>query len=337
VTPVLYLLSTRSKKTDIRISQNLCVTPAMFWALLAGIAACTNATYFILNKKFLERLNPFQLAAAGFLCSGIFLLILSYIHGIPAIGPGFFGAVLISTFLNIIGTILVFRALSSSDISLSIPMLSFTPLFLVGTSALLLGEFPSAIGILGIFIIVSGSYILNTDTGQERITDPFRAMISHPAILGILIVAFLYAVSINFDKIVLMNTDPYFGIGVECLLLGLSFSLIAIAEWNGYLPEFLRAPVPTRGSTAAQSSGPAPFWYLILAGILGGSLITVEAVAINTAFLLQIVPYVMAIKRMSIILVVLYGTLIFREKEIARRIAGAGLMVLGAVLILVFP
>jgi uncharacterized membrane protein len=60
-------------------------------------------------------------------------------------------------------------------------------------------------------------------------------------------------------------------------------------------------------------------------------------VTVNTAYLLQIVPYVIAIKRMSIILIVLYGTIIFREKEIVRRIAGAALMVFGAVLILSFP
>jgi len=53
--------------------------------------------------------------------------------------------------------------------------------------------------------------------------------------------------------------------------------------------------------------------------------------------LLQIVPYVIAIKRMSIILVVLFGTLIFRENDIGRRLAGAGLMVVGALLILAFP
>jgi len=49
------------------------------------------------------------------------------------------------------------------------------------------------------------------------------------------------------------------------------------------------------------------------------------------------VPYVIAIKRMSLILIVLYGTIVFREKELVRRLSGAGLMVLGAVLILAFP
>ena len=308
----------------------------MFWAFLAGIGAFSNAAYFIVNKRFLQDLNPNQLAASGFLCTSGILLSCSFITGFPAVGPEFFGAVVVTTLLNILGTTLTFRALSSSDISLSIPMLSFTPIFLVGTAALLLGEFPSVAGILGIFIIVSGSYILNTATEHERITDPFRSMISHPGVMAMLVVAFLYAISINFDKIVVQTSNPVFGSGIVFLLLGTSFAVLATLEKCGRLPAILCSPRPAMtGQTPAPPS--APWRYLAGAGVLTSILMTIEAVSINTAYLLQIAPYVIAIKRMSLILIVLYGTLIFREKEIVRRLAGAGLMVLGAVLILVFP
>ncbi len=73
------------------------------------------------------------------------------------------------------------------------------------------------------------------------------------------------------------------------------------------------------------------------AGIVTGAFLTIEAIVINAAYLVQIVPYVSAIKRMSILITVLYGTLVFREKETLRRISGAALMVLGMVLILLFP
>ena len=66
-----------------------------------------------------------------------------------------------------------------------------------------------------------------------------------------------------------------------------------------------------------------------------GLLITLEAIVINYAYTLQIVPYVIAFKRMSIVLTVLSGAIVFRESDIGRRLAGAVLMVLGAVLILV--
>jgi drug/metabolite transporter (DMT)-like permease len=311
----------------------------MLWALLSGIGACTNAAYFIVNKKFLETIDPNFLAASEFLCASFFLMGISWIHGIPVIGPWFLGAILVSTLLNILATILTFRALASSDISLAVPMLSFTPLFLVGTAAIFLGEIPSAIGIAGIITIVAGSYILNMAQGHTRITDPFRNMFTHPGVMAMLTVAFLYAVSINFDKLVVQNSDAIFGSGFEFLLLGSSFGVLAVLGYYMRHPGFLHPGnvTGTSGKPTPPSALHPPWKYLAVAGIFTGVLITIEAFTINTAYLIQIVPYVIALKRMSIILIVLYGTLIFREKEIVRRLAGAGLMVLGALLILVFP
>ena len=49
---------------------------------------------------------------------------------------------------------------------------------------------------------------------------------------------------------------------------------------------------------------------------------------------MQIVPYIISIKRMSIIFIVISGAIVFREPNIVRRLGGAGLMVIGAVIIL---
>ncbi|MCK7484589.1 MAG: hypothetical protein MZU97_02865 [Bacillus subtilis] len=70
--------------------------------------------------------------------------------------------------------------------------------------------------------------------------------------------------------------------------------------------------------------------------LLIGLFVAVEAASINVAYTLQIVPYVIAIKRLSIIFMVLYGTLVFSEEEIKKRILGIALMVAGAIIILVF-
>ena len=306
----------------------------MLWAILAGTAACTNAAYFIANKKFLKRLDPNLLASSGFLFTAFFLIALALINGIPVVGEGFMFAALATTFLNILGTTLTFRALSSTDISLAIPMLSFTPLFLVGTAFLLLGELPSAAGGLGIVIIVAGSYVLNTATGHKRLLDPFRAMLSCPGVMAMLGVAFIYSLSINYDKMVVLETDPMYGPGIVFFMLGCAFGIIALLARAGRLP---RALVPPPPPEAGEMGAVTPVAALYLAGALTGIVITVEAVCINTAYLIQIVPYVISIKRMSIILVVLYGTIISHEKEILYRFIGAGLMVVGAVLILAFP
>jgi uncharacterized membrane protein len=89
-------------------------------------------------------------------------------------------------------------------------------------------------------------------------------------------------------------------------------------------------PEPVSGSLAFPQRK-----YLALA-VLIGAFVAIEAASINVAYTLQIVPYVIAIKRLSIIFVVLYGTLVFSEHEIGKRLMGAVLMVAGAIIIVLF-
>ena len=276
----------------------------MLWAILTATGACADAAYYIINKKFVHRLRPSLLAAAGFLCTSFFLLAASLYGGIPPIGPYFFFAVAATSAINIVGTTLVFSALQSTDISLAIPMLSFTPLFLVWTSVLILHEIPSVMGITGIIIIVTGSYILNTAEEHTRLLDPFRAMIAHPGIFSMLVVSFLYAISINFDKMVVENSDPVFGSCLVFFILGsVFFTIFGVKKYyagrKGAAHDDL---IPRYG----MNRSPGKVSVVVVAGISVGIFLALEAVVINQAYLIQIVPYVIAIKRMSIIITVLY-------------------------------
>ncbi|MHB8165097.1 MAG: hypothetical protein ACYDDV_12305 [Methanoregula sp.] len=182
---------------------------------------------------------------------------------------------------------------------------------------------------------MTGSYVLNTAAEHKHILDPFRAMIAHPGVLAMLAVAFLYAIAVNFDKMVVQNSDVVFGSGVVSLMLGFAFVLISVLKNRPSISFFKEQPgniqiTPPDHTVKWQGSLLVPFVFI-------GSLVTLEAVAINLAYTLQIVPYVIAIKRMSIILMVVYGVYVFKEKDIIRRLAGASLMLSGAVLILLFP
>jgi len=307
----------------------------MFWALLSGIGACADAGYYIVNNKYLRSIDPDLLAASGFLFTSFFLLAIAVCRGIPVIGPGFLLAVTGTVCINTVCTTLVFRALKSTDISLAVPMLSFTPLFLIVTAAVMLHEIPSALGIAGILVLVAGSYVLNTARGHTSILDPFRSMLSHPGIFSMLVVSFFYAISLGFDKMVVLNSDTVFGSGVVFFFLGSAFAgIFSLKRWCGRLQEagaLSSATIPGELRISCVPRG------ALVAGIVIGVLLTLEAMVINAAFLVQIVPYVSAIKRMSILVTVLYGTMIIREEEVVRRVAGAGLMLCGVVLILLFP
>jgi uncharacterized membrane protein len=218
--------------------------------------------------------------------------------GIPEIGPAFYQSVFVTGLLNVVAAILYYKALKMTDLSLSIPMISFTPIFLVFTSFFLLNEFPTAFGIVGIFLIAVGSYILNTTKNSKHLLDPFKEIFANRAILYKLIVAFLFSISVNFDKIVVKNSDPYFGHSMVFLLICGCFFGISAVNHKGFF-SFQR-----------------DFHKIFFIGLI----LALEAVTINLAYIMQIVPYVISIKRISILFSVLYGGLIFRENNIFMRV-----------------
>jgi drug/metabolite transporter (DMT)-like permease len=310
----------------------------MLWIFLALLGAVANAAYFIIIKKYISALDPKILTGIGFTLGGILLLAVSASLGFPDTGPEFFPAVAITVFLNICGLSLIFKALSSSDLSLSVPMLSFTPVFLIGTSYVILHEAPSFFGFLGICIIVSGSYVLNISAGHEHVLDPIRSMMRNRASWYMLLVAFLFAVSINFDKIALLNSDPFFGMALTVMSIGIAFLLISAYSFmvrrnqNKDLPP---NPLKKEGQQEIPAQA-VPRKQFALLTLLIGLFVAIEAASINVAYTLQIVPYVIAIKRLSIIFMVLYGTIVLSEGDITKRVTGATIMVAGAMIILLF-
>jgi drug/metabolite transporter (DMT)-like permease len=310
----------------------------MLWIFLALLGAGANAAYFIIIKKYIPARDPKILTGIGFTLGGILLFAVSAFFGFPDIGPEFFPAVAITVVLNICGLSLIFKALSSSDLSLSVPMLSFTPVFLIGTSYVILHEVPSFFGFLGICIIVSGSYVLNISAGHEHVLDPIRSMMRNRASWYMLLVAFLFAVSINFDKIALLNSDPFFGMALTVLSIGIAFLLIS--AYSLTVRRYQKTDLPPNPLKKSEpQETPAlsvPHKQFVILTLLIGLFVAIEAASINVAYTLQIVPYVIAIKRMSIIFMVLYGTIVLAEGDITKRVTGAVIMVFGAMIILLF-
>jgi drug/metabolite transporter (DMT)-like permease len=284
----------------------------MLWAPLALLGAVLDAAYYALVKRYLPSLAGEVIAAGTFLSASAVLFLISLGRGIPPIGPALYPSVIATGTLNIVAALLVFYALERSDLSLAVPLITFTLVFLLGTSYLLLGELPTAAGAAGILLIVAGSLIMQVPAtrgarapggGQER---------DGRGILAMLAVAFLYSLSLPFDKAVVLASDPVFGSSLVYLYIGLAFLALSLA----------------RGTLAAAPRGTALRAYLVL-----GLVLTFEAVAINLAYTLQIVPLIIAVKRLSILFAVLFGGFLFREGEMEYRIPGACIMIAGAVAI----
>ena len=285
----------------------------MLWFFLSTAAAFFDATYFALLKMYLKKVDVYLLATGVSLLSFLFTIPFSIAKGLPAIETAFYPYFVVTCLLEVLAMVLYLKALEHSDLSLSIPMLSFTPVFLIATSFFILGEKVAPFGAAGILFVVAGSYILNKkDTGGLL---PFKELFADRGNRYMLLVAALWGVETNFVKIVVLNSDPLFAAASFSLGVGIVFLVIALAKGREIKKGFSR-----------HLKGFA----------LAGAVVSLSGISINYAFTMEIVPYVISIKRLSILISVFYGALVFHEREFKKRLTGAFIMLSGALLILLF-
>ena len=297
----------------------------MLWFALALLGAFCQAAYGLVAKVMLRSMHPYPVAGFSFLTGAVVLLILSSLSGIPSLGPGFLPAVAVTVGINLVATMLLYRALASTDLSLCVPMLAFTPVFLIVTSFVILGELPSAGGAAGILLVTIGAYLVNLEYGtgsRVSLSAPFARLVTNRGMRSMLFVAFLYSISVNYDKQVVLESDPIFGSAIVLLLLGVAFLTLATGR---------RMVVPSPDQCRRS-----PFllrypWSIAFAAL--GVLLAGEAITINTAYTMTVVPYVIAVKRLAVVISVIFGAFLLAERQVGGRMIGAGVMIIGAVMI----
>ena len=282
----------------------------MPWLYFAVLAAISESLKTLFSKHGLRTVSP-QLAALAASATPIPLLlgILLVTDSIPALGPQYVPALLLGGTLNVLALFQFMRALQDSDMSLAIPFVSFTPIFLLFTSPLLVADVPNAQDVVGVLCIVAGTYLLQIQSTHQGWFAPILAMISQPGPRRMLSVALIYSVTSNLDKIGVQNSSPIFW----------SLSITSVMT-VGFLLLLALLPHPT-----FSSSHPNILSILILIGLFQA----VGLIFHNTALSLGPVPSVIAVKRSSILFAVLWGIVFLREQHGKERLTGAALMVLG--------
>ncbi len=215
--------------------------------------------------------------------------------------------------LEIAAFFLYMKALKLSPLSLSLPFLAFTPVFMILTGQFILGETIGPGGAAGIALIVLGAYTLNLSKMKAGFLEPIRAVIREPGSWIMLFVSFIYSLTAPFGKMAILHSNPWFFAAVYNMLLSaVIVSLWPVAAGNAGLRGIFSRPGP-----------------MVLIGL--------AAAAENLAHMMAIAQveaaYMIAIKRLSLLLGVLYGAWWFGEENIRERLAGAAIMVAGVFLI----
>jgi drug/metabolite transporter (DMT)-like permease len=240
------------------------------------------------------------------------LLPVLFIIGIPSINQIFWYVLPIGGAFNIVATILYMKAIKHSDLSLTVPMVAFTPLFLLITSPLLVNELPHIFGLIGVLLIIGGSFLFNIKQYKKGILEPFKALLRQQGPRLMLIVAFIWSISSNIDKIGVTNSSP----------------ILWITSMAGFISVFMAPIVLFRNKTSSLPSL-VSLKMLLPIGLIYGLTIMNQMNAIQ----LTLVSYTISIKRTSTIFAVIWGYLIFKEHGIRERLLGTVIMIIGVVFI----
>ncbi|MBW1646328.1 MAG: EamA family transporter [Deltaproteobacteria bacterium] len=283
------------------------------WFILALATAFFASLKDIFSKHAVNHSNPYLVAWTWTLGSLPFLLPLAPLLPLARPAPAFWPALLAGSLLHVAATVLYLRAIEASDLSLTIPIIALSPLFLLVTSPLMLGERPSAAAGLGILLIVAGSYVLNINEYRKGWQAPFRALLREPGPRLMLGVVAIWSVTANIDKIGIRSASPL------TWLLAVN-SLVAVL-----LLPLVRRHTPRLAAVCRRESQ-----RLLPVAICSALMLVMQMYAIK----FTLVPQVIAIKRTSVLFSVFLGGWLFREKHLRQRGLGAAIMVAGTMVIL---
>ena len=140
-----------------------------------------------------------------------FLVVMLAIYGnIPQLSIYFWKVFLILQPLEITAAILYIKAIKISPLSLTIPFLSVTPVFIIATEWLILGDHPNIFGTAGILLITTGAYLMNLHTLKHGLLGPAKAILTERGSVYMLLVAFIFSITSVLGKIAIQYSNPIF-------------------------------------------------------------------------------------------------------------------------------
>jgi drug/metabolite transporter (DMT)-like permease len=256
------------------------------------------------------------------------VIVVVLVMGIPPIAPGFWVYVSVHALLMVAANYCYLRALAVGAVSETQPMLGLTTVFLIVTTPLLTDDTVTLVGWAGVLVVALGIYAvqhpgIDFATGvTPSFWSPFVKMWSRPGVLWMFVVAIIYSVTSNLDKLaVLASSAPVYLVVDYALTALFTLLLIVVMVVLGIVPQ---------GQLRGMGGASVAF---LPAGFLtaGGALLQM------VALLFLPVPYVIAFKRLSIVFTSLWGYFARRERAPHWfRILGAILVVIGVVIILIF-
>lgn len=283
-------------------------------ALAVILRILSNPIANVLQKQLTNRNNH------PLLVNFLTFFILSIVCIIPAISvkwselpAAFWFYSIIAGIFGATGNGFLVKALQGGDLSILGPINSYKSVVGIIVGIFLLGETPSVWGVVGVALIVGGSYFVLDTMGERFSFGIFRNKEIRYRILAMVLTAIE---AIYIKKIIIFSSTSISFI-MWCWF-GALFSFMLLFAFRVHIPKELREVKPAYIPR-----------YIYLVICIGTMQYTT-----NYVFDHMNVGYALALFQFSTIVSIFLGYRIFKEKDIRKKLLGAVIMIAGSVLII---
>jgi len=287
------------------------------WIVLSLMSAFSLATSDALTKRVITPSNEYIIAWFRVVYALPGLALAAALTPAPALDGTFFLAFCSALPLEIVAILLYYKALRISPLSLSLPFLSLTPVFLILFSWIIMGQAVSLLGAAGIALIALGGYGLNLSSLRAGPLGPLKAVARERGSLYMLVVALIYSATSALGKLAIAHSSPAFFGATYYLALAVCLLPVIALRRGGW-----RFLAELRGTARVA--------------LLPGVFDAVHSVSHFYAVSMANVAYMVAIKRSSLLIGSAYGYFLFGERNFRERLIGSLLMFTGFVIIVVY-
>ena len=280
--------------------------------LALGFSVC-DFFYTIWVKRLLDdKYRPFDIIRFWMIFTGLASLVALFFMGIHIHSNLFYVGLIGFAFTTILGHYFQVKAIEKLPLSIVSPLGALFPVLMIIVAVFTLGEIPSLIGLIGILIVVAGSYTL-TLKSTNHLMEPLIFLFKNKKVWLKHFANISWAFAAVFLKIALTNAEIFSGMFILSAVVG----FVALTSFWIYAPQknLFRCKTLLFGIGFIRLFQNIFQWMLLTVVLLG---------------------YGVAFTNLSLIFLAIAGKFYFKEKQGWERIISVLVMYVGIQLILLY-